>query len=86
MSELQVTQCPFCKTHFRLTQEQLQAAAEGVPELRRQRAAQAVGGQVERRDTPRLARVPQPGQRPLGHADARQAQCTDNEMAAQAAS
>ncbi|WP_425055829.1 zinc-ribbon and DUF3426 domain-containing protein [Pseudomonas abyssi] len=30
MSELQVTQCPFCKTHFRLTQEQLQAAAGNV--------------------------------------------------------
>lgn len=30
MSELQVTQCPFCKTHFRLTHEQLHAAAGHV--------------------------------------------------------
>lgn len=30
MSELQVTQCPFCKTHFRLTHEQLHAAAGNV--------------------------------------------------------
>tara|TARA_R110000751_G_scaffold40396_2_gene95637 strand:+ start:1449 stop:2774 length:1326 start_codon:yes stop_codon:yes gene_type:complete len=30
MSELQVTQCPYCKTHFRLSQEQLSAAAGNV--------------------------------------------------------
>ncbi|GGE32611.1 hypothetical protein GCM10007421_03000 [Halopseudomonas oceani] len=30
MSELQVTQCPFCKTHFRLTHEQLHAAGGNV--------------------------------------------------------
>lgn len=30
MSELQVTQCPYCKTHFRLTHEQLHAAAGNV--------------------------------------------------------